>query len=165
MSDTKIDRQRHDASARHQQAIRSFINGLHKQNRDQARDDRLAKEALRDIEKQVKASGKSFSTGSPSSSTTTTSSTTKISSIPKPPKPAADSSNVEPSGPAVIFEKKAKEKKQDPDLATWSFKEKEAKPVDTDLSSIDLLKDDSAEPDKPPKRSVFKKRSIKVSKS
>ena len=168
MSDTKIDKQRHEVSARHKQAIRQFINGLHKQNRDEEREDRLAKEALRSIEKEIKSSGKSFTDVS---STTSATSSTKPTSMlrERAQKPVAATEDGLPAPKVVLFEKKAKTKQVEKDNEVWKYKEKEAVLVDTDLSHIDLLKDDSKPPapdppTNPVKKSLFKKRQVRISK-
>lgn len=179
MSDTKIDKQRHEASGRHKYAIRSYINGLHKQNRDEVRDDRMAQNALRDIERDMKASTKSFA------DTNTAATTITSTNIPKPrPKPVAAAASTTadhdldaqqtPTTIALLFQKKAREKKIDPDLAAWSYAEKAIKPGhhEDDLAHIDLLRDDDSVKSNtaavvappPPKKHVFKKRQIRVSK-
>lgn len=155
-------------------------------NRDQAKEDKLAKAALQDIENELKKSGKSFAsspTTAPSTSSSQPDSKAKSFYAPAPSKPIQNESTEVAKEPVVLFQKKRKEVKVDPDLATWTYKQKEVRPTTTesDLDSIDILKDDSKPPAKPtrnadsspslptpsenaPKKSLFKKRQIRVSK-
>lgn len=181
-----MDRARHDASVRHQSQLQSFIRGLHRQNRDADREARLAAAAVKDLEAAVAAESKNATTISSDASigtSTVVEPTQKLRSRPafynnKPIRAASVAAAASDGSPAkvLIFEKKKHAKKVDPDTANWKFEEKTAEVSATSYSTtgaskvaLDLLGDDDENDDDKtsatkPKKALFKKRQIRVSK-
>ncbi|KAF5096384.1 hypothetical protein D0Z00_002808 [Geotrichum galactomycetum] len=171
---------------RHQSQLQAFIRGLHKQNRDADREARLAAAAVRDLEAAV-AAANPVTTASPAA-TIVTSVLTKEEKNQKPVlhsafrvnKPisaasvaAAAASDAPPIKKPLVFEKKKHAKKVDSDTANWKFEEKTAAVSHTLASTpgaskvaLDLLKDDDNDEAsaQKPKKALFKKRQIRISK-
>ncbi|VVT50077.1 uncharacterized protein SAPINGB_P002589 [Magnusiomyces paraingens] len=145
IADTKIDRTRHELSARHKDQTRRNLSSLHHTNKEEKRQSDSSKRVLEQIEKEIKASGKSPGSGplhvsdsitEVTKSTVATKTTSKNQASPK-----RDSSQTKPlnlATPAApvkpLFTKTIKVKETE--TTKWQAKEKVLAAPDLEIESL-----------------------------